>query len=653
MKKKVLNIAMLFFNLIILFTLFCGDDPYNPLDMTDPRYQPMELDITADIPLTNDTLSISTDSVLVLGVESKHLDRIDSVRIDYDVNKITDQPVIIKRSDLEITSGETKIKLNSSGTFSQPGVYVVEVYAYTINGDNVSSLITVIVGGVAPRITRNPANSVSAETDTARFSVKAEGTKPLYYFWYFSADTSKEGALLNPLDTLDSTFVDDFVELSDSGFYYCIVKNDFGSITSRYVQLKVSPQVLPADAPSVFFEKDSSAGEESVNAVLTLKLSAPYDKEVLVHVSALTSSQANETDDYTFKNSTVLIPAHTTSANLLIDINDDVIGEGSEILALQINSSRNARVGDHAKHYYTIYDDDVADSTWPELYFSSAAGSGVEGQNASIEVGLGLKSLNWQYVVSVKCRVSTSSTASPEDYILVDSVITFNINETSRRISLQTIKDKISENDEVVKIELALPGKAVLSSSRPTVYTFTIQDGDLCAIYFKEMEIKGLEGDTTNLNDSIMVNLTTPSVNEVTVKYEIVQDISSAVNQGTDYLLPGEGFVRFAPGVQVAWIPVVITGDTIKEGEEIFGLKLSNPTGGAVIQNSDPFKFIIADNETVTLSFKSSETAIDENIGDISVTVSLSKLASDTIRVDYKVVGNAQGGLLKAEKPRH
>ncbi len=634
-----------FFLIFILPLLLCIDDPYNPLDPNDPRYQKTTIKIVSDNSYSGDTILLTTEEVLKLGIESAFLDRVDSIRIDYDTGKITDTVIIIKRSELNITSGTKKIDLGSRKVYAEPGIYTVSIYIYTVNDDNVESTVTVMVKGVSPRILVQPENRIVAETESVVFSVGAAGTWPLRYFWYTTTDTTKEGRLLSGDDTLNNYYSDDFVETSDSGYYYCIVRNDFGWVKSRPAGLTVTPQILDADAPRVFFERDSSRGYENVDAVIPLKLSSAYDKEVLVRIGVLASSSAKSESDYSLIGAEVVFPARSTSANLPIKIIDDNVAEGNEVLAVQITAARNAHIGEPKVHYYTILDDDVADSTWPEIYFVNSSGSGREGENASIEVGLDLKTETWEKAVSVYCRVSAASTAAPDDYVFLDTLVIFNINEKTKRISLQTVKDKISENDETVRLILSNPSKAVLSPTKPTEYIYTIKDGDICYIKFESMEMTGIEPDTTTIKDSIKVTLSVPSVNDVSAKYEVVPELSTAINQGVDYLLPGDGFVRFPAGVQVAWIPITITGDFLKEGDEVIAIRLTSPTGGAVIGNEEPFRYIISDNETISVSYRNGQTVTQENAGDISIPVVLSGLSSDTIRVDYRIVSGSAVGI--------
>ncbi len=49
-------------------SLFCGEEPYNPLDPNDSRYQKTTIDIISDNAFSgDDTITITTDEALELG----------------------------------------------------------------------------------------------------------------------------------------------------------------------------------------------------------------------------------------------------------------------------------------------------------------------------------------------------------------------------------------------------------------------------------------------------------------------------------------------------------------------------------------------------------------------------------------------------------
>jgi hypothetical protein len=84
----------------------------------------------------------------------------------------------------------------------------------------------------APTIVTEPLDRAAVVNNPASFSVAATGSDPLAYQWH------KDG---NPiLGGTNSSFTITNVAVTNSGGYYVVVTNSFGSVTSRVAQLTVS-----------------------------------------------------------------------------------------------------------------------------------------------------------------------------------------------------------------------------------------------------------------------------------------------------------------------------------------------------------------------------------------------------------------------------
>src|SRR5215831_793975 len=83
----------------------------------------------------------------------------------------------------------------------------------------------------APSIVSQPSDQTSATGRMISFSVKATGTVPLLYQWYFN------GSVI-PRATNDSTVIPN-IGSADFGSYYAIVANSFGTVTSSVVHLNL------------------------------------------------------------------------------------------------------------------------------------------------------------------------------------------------------------------------------------------------------------------------------------------------------------------------------------------------------------------------------------------------------------------------------
>ena len=117
--------------------------------------------------------------------------------------------------------------------YSDSGVYYSCIVTNGVGSDTSdNALLSVSVRPELPRILRQPLSQVVAEGDTATFNVMVAGTPPFLYRWY--CDTTLLGG---ETDTVLRTGP---AMLLDNGKrYYCVIENDFGSITSSYALLTV------------------------------------------------------------------------------------------------------------------------------------------------------------------------------------------------------------------------------------------------------------------------------------------------------------------------------------------------------------------------------------------------------------------------------
>ena len=93
----------------------------------------------------------------------------------------------------------------------------------------------------------------------ANFSVVAGGSAPLIYQWYFNTNTALAGAT-------NSTLALTNLQTTNSGAYFCIVTNSFGSDTSAVANLTVT---IP-DAPSIITQPQNQNISPGGSATFTV-----------------------------------------------------------------------------------------------------------------------------------------------------------------------------------------------------------------------------------------------------------------------------------------------------------------------------------------------------------------------------------------------
>jgi hypothetical protein len=119
-----------------------------------------------------------------------------------------------------------------------------------------------------------------------------------------------------------------------------------------------------------------------------------------------------------------------------------------------------------------------------------------------------------------------------------------------------------------------------------------------------------------------VVRLNAPSTAAVSVSYS---NSNGTAANGSDYIAVS-GALIFAPGEMVKTVRVPIIDDTVVEGKENFFFNLYNPTGGAVIGNTEALATIIDNNAASgTPVMAVSNPVVDETAGEAQFVVTLDR----------------------------
>jgi hypothetical protein len=202
--------------------------------------------------------------------------------------------------------------------------------------------------------------------------------------------------------------------------------------------------------------------------------------------------------------------------------------------------------------------------------------------------------------VTANFATADGTATSPTDYVATNGPFTFNPSETTRTISVMVNGDVGFEPDETFTVTLSNPSNATISKA---VGTGTIQNDDAQGgfINFRDasISVNELEG---------IVTLTVVRTNDVsqaaTVDYA-TDDTGSSPNCGAlntglasqrcDYTSMS-GTLRFGASETQKTLDIPINPDGYAEGPETFTVKLTNPTGGAVLATPSTATITINDS---------------------------------------------------------
>ncbi|GAP97340.1 Calx-beta domain-containing protein [Leptolyngbya sp. NIES-2104] len=195
--------------------------------------------------------------------------------------------------------------------------------------------------------------------------------------------------------------------------------------------------------------------------------------------------------------------------------------------------------------------------------------------------------------VKVDYAIRDLTTTGDVDYVaLPNGTLTFAAGQTTQTITLQVRGDRSYEFNEQFQLELLNPVGAILSEQ--SSITGTIIDNDTAPTITIEAVPDQSEGTTSY---PFTVKLSEASGRPVTVNYETIAGTAIA---GEDFTA-NSGTLTIAPGQTTGTIPIAILNDTIREQNESFSVRLSNPTD-ATITTETVTATIVDDDPIPTVS---------------------------------------------------
>jgi hypothetical protein len=263
------------------------------------------------------------------------------------------------------------------------------------------------------------------------------------------------------------------------------------------------PTITFASATGTFAEGNTSTS----NYTVTLNVAPAPTAALTVQVNLdATNSTATSGSDFAFTSpTTVTFAAGQTSATTTVTINGDTQPEADETVVLTLsNPGTGGAVGGPNSHSLTITNDDGAA---PALAFASANGSILEGNTGtstySVNVSLTAPgSVTFPLTVPVTVA-STSSAASPADYTLTTTSLTFaSASALTQPVNVTIVGDATQEANETVVLRLGTPSAAGVILGTPSTHTLIITNDEVpvagtpCSRLFFTQYIESSVGNT-------------------------------------------------------------------------------------------------------------------------------------------------------------
>ncbi len=217
-----------------------------------------------------------------------------------------------------------------------------------------------------------------------------------------------------------------------------------------------SATLTPVPIPGPQFKETSySVNEWDGQATVTVRLAAMADEQVIINYSTIENGTAKAGEDYTTTSGRLVFNPGQTNGVFKIPIINDSNNEQGETVGLELSGSGQTNLGPNtSQSTLMIIDDDVVgvrfSQVQPSLTLLQAEPLRYlvgEDQQAIIDVEL--TALAGQQI-RVGYATEDGSARAGEDYIPVNSMLTFSPGETRKRFSVHILPDGQPEDPEII-----------------------------------------------------------------------------------------------------------------------------------------------------------------------------------------------------------
>lgn len=359
-----------------------------------------------------------------------------------------------------------------------------------------------------------------------------------------------------------------------------------------------------------------------------------------VNFTTLTNGTATPNVDFTPVTNLVSFAAGETIKTITIPIINDVLIEGNETVLMQLTNVNGAFLLEPSTATLTIVDDDMGPGQI--MFATTNTPAGESTGNAVVTL---LRTNGSAGVVSVRVQTSDITASAGLDYTAQNNVpVTFGDGETNKTVLIPILDDAFVEGDETFAVSLTnVSGGATIFGTNTS--RVTIVDNDAGFSFSSPFYLVGEAGPTV----TISVLRLGGSNGVASVRYDTTNITATA---GSDFAGVSNGLLTFQNGEVIKTFTVSIVDDTLVEGDESFGVLLSNPTPGVQLLISSASVSILDNDTGFTLGTNS--YAIDEggtnlvvtvyrtnaNTGSVSVSLATSNITA-TAGADYIAVGTS------------
>ena len=363
--------------------------------------------------------------------------------------------------------------------------------------------------------------------------------------------------------------------------------------------------------------------EGSQKANFAVRLSQASEQTVTVEF-VTEDDTAKNSEDYETQTGIITFAPGELEKTISVKVSGDRRYELTESFKVTLVNANNALIS-QGTGIGSIFDNDNLTPDLPSLSIGDLTlTEGDEGsQKANFAVRLSQAS---EQTITVEFVTEDDTAKNSEDYETLTGMITFALGELEKIISVKVSGDRRYELTESFKVTLVNANNALISQGTGCA---TILDNDtLPTITVQSTSI--VEGDGEEKVAQFEVTLSEDSGTPVTVDYETLDGTAKAAEDYQETV----GSLTFAPGETRRFIEVSIISELVNEADELFTLRLEDPTNGT-LDNSEAQGTIINDDagNKAPSALGLTPTTVNENIPDNSAIAQFSTVdinAGDT-----------------------
>lgn len=422
--------------------------------------------------------------------------------------------------------------------------------------------------------------------------------------------------------TIDIPIKGDLIDEVDQSFFVALTT----PINAVISHGKGLGKILDNDAPATMSVNDVSVAEGTqaqATITFTISLNGPSEKPISVQVANEAGTATADVDYHHLSLGILEFEPGTITKTFSTNIIADNTFEPDETFFINLSNATTATITD-AQGQATIVNDD------PQPTIAIAASSRLEGAqgtsgNTSFEVKLSNPSFQ---IITTSFATADGTATAGNDYAATSGTVTFNPGETTKPIAIEVKGDNTDEINETFLVNLSNPINATIATAQG-VGTILDDDGPTMRID----SVSVTEGNSGSVNAVFTVTLSDPSVQDILV---LCSTSGGTASPNSDFQQLFSFPLIISAGATSGTVTVLVSGDFRIENDEQFTISLQNPINASIAGGQGTGTgTIVNDDSHGKLQFSSATYSVNEDAGNIVITVNRVEGATGNVTVDF------------------